>query len=64
MRVGPSSASVTPGEALALMLLSEHNLRYLLDLTAEARYAIESGGFASFRSSTLDRLEDVGAHAS
>ncbi len=55
---------VTQGEALALMLLSEHNLKYLLDLTAEARYAIENGGFASFRSSTLDRLEDVGARAS
>ncbi|MFQ5427047.1 MAG: tRNA guanosine(34) transglycosylase Tgt, partial [Gaiellales bacterium] len=49
---------VTQDEALALILLSEHNLRFLLDVTAGARTAIERGGFAVFKRSTLDRYSE------
>lgn len=54
---------LTQGETLGHTLLSEHNLRYLLDLTTQARHAIETGDFEHFCSKTLARLEDVGAHA-
>jgi queuine/archaeosine tRNA-ribosyltransferase len=36
--------------------LSLHNLRFVLDLTARARAAIERGTFASFRDEALARL--------
>jgi queuine tRNA-ribosyltransferase len=45
-------------ETLALMLLSEHNVTFLLDLTAGARSAIRRGEFAAFKSATLARLSD------
>jgi queuine tRNA-ribosyltransferase len=43
-------------ELLGLVLLSEHNLRFLLDLTAGARAAVERGALAAFKADALDRL--------
>ena len=47
---------VTQGEILGLRLLSLHNLRFVLDLTARARAAIERGTFSTFRDDALARL--------
>jgi queuine tRNA-ribosyltransferase len=47
---------VNQQELLGLRLLTAHNLRYLLDLTAGARAAIEAGELARFKADTLDRL--------
>ncbi len=47
---------VTQREMLGLRLLSLHNLRFVLDLTANARAAIERGTFSAFRAETLARL--------
>jgi queuine tRNA-ribosyltransferase len=47
---------VTQREMLGLRLLSLHNLRFVLDLTARARAAIERGAFQSFRADALARL--------
>lgn len=47
---------VTQDEILGLRLLSLHNLRFVLDLTARARAAIERGAFSSFRRDALARL--------
>jgi queuine tRNA-ribosyltransferase len=47
---------VTQREILGLRLLSLHNLRFVLDLTARARAAIERGTFSSFKDETLARL--------
>jgi queuine tRNA-ribosyltransferase len=47
---------VTQDEMLGLRLLSLHNLRFVLDLTARARAAIERGTFSSFRRNALARL--------
>ena len=47
---------VTQRELLGLRLLSLHNLRFVLDLTARARAAIEQGTFSSFRNEALARL--------
>ena len=47
---------VTQDEILGLRLLSLHNLRFVLDLTAQARVAIEQQAFSSFRESALARL--------
>ena len=43
-------------ELLGLRLLSLHNLRFLIDLTANARAAIEQGRLAAYKSEALDRL--------
>src|SRR5262245_11998111 len=43
-------------EILGLRLLSLHNLRFVLDLTAGAREAIERGTFSAFRQEALARL--------
>jgi len=43
-------------ELLGLRLLSLHNLRFLLELTANARAAIEQGRLASFKAEALGRL--------
>jgi queuine tRNA-ribosyltransferase len=48
-------------ELLGLILLSEHNVRFLLDLTAGARAAIERGELAAFKAAALDRLEQAAA---
>jgi queuine tRNA-ribosyltransferase len=47
---------VTQREMLGLRLLSLHNLRFVLDLTARARAAFERGTFAAFRAEALARL--------
>jgi queuine tRNA-ribosyltransferase len=47
---------VTQRELLGLRLLSLHNLRFVLDLTARARAAIERGTFSAFRDESLARL--------
>jgi queuine tRNA-ribosyltransferase len=44
---------VTQHEILGLRLLSLHNLRFLLDLVAGARQAIERGEFSSWRNEVL-----------
>jgi queuine tRNA-ribosyltransferase len=52
---------VNQQELLGLILLSEHNVRFLLDLTAGARAAIERGELAAFKTAALDRLEQATA---
>jgi queuine tRNA-ribosyltransferase len=47
---------VNQQELLGLRLLTLHNLRFLLVLTAAARAAIERGDLASFKAQTLERL--------
>ena len=47
---------VNQDEMLGLRLLSLHNLRFLLELTAGARAAIERGEFGSFKADALARL--------
>jgi queuine tRNA-ribosyltransferase len=47
---------VNQQELLGLRLLSLHNLRFLLDLTAGAREAIERGAFAAYKDETSARL--------
>jgi queuine tRNA-ribosyltransferase len=47
---------VNQNELFGLRLLSLHNLRFLLELTAGARQAIERGAFGSYKSEALDRL--------
>jgi queuine tRNA-ribosyltransferase len=48
-------------ELLGLRLLSLHNLRFLLELTANARAAIEQGRLAAFKADALDRLAAAAA---
>jgi queuine tRNA-ribosyltransferase len=48
-------------ELLGLILLSEHNVRFLLDLTAGARAAIERGELAGYIAAALDRLDHAAA---
>ncbi|MDO8964868.1 MAG: tRNA guanosine(34) transglycosylase Tgt [Coriobacteriia bacterium] len=45
---------VTTKEMLGAILLSEHNLFYLLDLTRRAREAVETGSYAAFVRSWMD----------
>jgi queuine tRNA-ribosyltransferase len=47
---------VNQNELLGLRLLSLHNLRFLLDLTAGAREAIERGELAAYKRDALARL--------
>ena len=47
---------VNQQELLGLVLLSEHNVCFLLDLTGAARAAIERGELATFKAHALDRL--------
>ena len=47
---------VNQDEMLGLILLSEHNVRFLLDLTAGARASIERGELAAYKAAALDRL--------
>jgi queuine tRNA-ribosyltransferase len=51
---------VNQNELLGLRLLSLHNLRFLLELTADARGAIERGEFRSFKAEALARLGSRG----
>jgi queuine tRNA-ribosyltransferase len=52
---------VNQHELLGLILLSEHNVRFLLDLTAGARAAIERSELTAYTSEALDRLEQTAA---
>ena len=47
---------VTQRELLGLLLLSEHNVRFLIDLVAGARAAIEAGRLGAYTAAALDRL--------
>ena len=47
---------VNQQELLGLRLLSLHNLRFVLELTANARAAIVAGGLAAYKADALDRL--------
>jgi len=47
---------VNQNEVLGLRLLTLHNVHFLLELTANARAAIERGELASFKAETLGRL--------
>ena len=47
---------VSQQELLGLILLSEHNVRFLIDLTAGARSAIERGEYGSYKAAVLERL--------
>jgi queuine tRNA-ribosyltransferase len=47
---------VNQQELLGLRLLSLHNLRFVLELTANARAAIERGRLAAFKAEALGRL--------
>jgi queuine tRNA-ribosyltransferase len=51
---------VNQQEILGLRLLSLHNLRFLLDLVAAARQAIERGEFTSWQSEALERAKGAG----
>jgi queuine tRNA-ribosyltransferase len=55
---------VNQQEMLGLRLLSLHNLRFVLDLTAGARAAIERGELASYKAAALDRLAATPEEAS
>ena len=52
---------VNQQELLGMILLSEHNVRFLLDLTAEARASIERGEFGSYKAAALERLDSAAA---
>ena len=54
---------VNQRELLGLRLLSLHNLRFLLDLTAGARAAIERGELRAYKAEALDRLAGAGVEA-
>lgn len=47
---------VNQQELLGIRLLTLHNLRFVLDVTAGAREAIENGRLATFKAESLDRL--------
>ena len=52
---------VNQRELLGLILLSIHNVRFLLDLTAGARAAVERREFGSYKAAALVRLAEAGA---
>jgi queuine tRNA-ribosyltransferase len=51
-------------ELLGLRLLTLHNLRFVLDVTAGARSAIVDGELASFKARALERLSAVSEETS
>jgi queuine tRNA-ribosyltransferase len=54
---------VNQQELLGLILLSIHNVRFLLDLTAGARAAVERGELAAYTAEALARLADAATQA-
>ena len=50
---------VNQQELLGIRLLTLHNLRFVLDVTARARDAIEDGRLASFKAESLERLAQM-----
>jgi queuine tRNA-ribosyltransferase len=55
---------VNQQELLGLRLLTSHNLRFVLDVTAGARAAIVDGELASFKARALERLSAVSEETS
>jgi queuine tRNA-ribosyltransferase len=55
---------INQNELLGLRLLSLHNLRFLLDLTAGARQAIADGRFAAYKADALARMAQASEEAS
>jgi queuine tRNA-ribosyltransferase len=53
---------VNQQEILGLVLLSEHNVRFLLDLTAQARAAVDRGELAALKAAVLERLPETPPH--
>jgi queuine tRNA-ribosyltransferase len=51
---------VNQNELLGLRLLSLHNLRFLLELTANARAAVERGRLRGFKAEALERFAAAG----
>ena len=54
---------VNQQEILGLRLLSLHNLRFLIDLVASARAAVERGGLLAWKEDALSRLSSAGPEA-
>ena len=52
---------VNQRELLGLILLSVHNVRFVLDVAAGARTAIERGEFGAYRAAALSRLAAAAA---
>jgi len=52
---------VNQEELLGLRLLSLHNLRFVLELTANARAAIEQGRLSAYKTEALGRLRSAAA---
>jgi queuine tRNA-ribosyltransferase len=52
---------VNQQELLGLILLSIHNVRFLLDVTAGARAAVEQGQLSAYKEAALARLADASA---
>ncbi|HEU4943237.1 MAG TPA: tRNA guanosine(34) transglycosylase Tgt [Gaiellaceae bacterium] len=50
---------VNQEELLGIRLLTLHNLRFVLDVTAGAREAIENGRLATFKADSLERLTQM-----
>jgi queuine tRNA-ribosyltransferase len=50
---------VNQEELLGIRLLTLHNLRFVLDVTAGAREAIENGRLATFKAESLERLTQM-----
>ncbi len=50
---------VNQHELLGIRLLTLHNLRFVLDVTAGARHAIANGLLASFKAESLERLNTL-----
>jgi queuine tRNA-ribosyltransferase len=50
---------VNQQELLGIRLLTLHNLRFVLDVTAGARDAIKNGRLASFKAESLERLSTL-----
>jgi queuine tRNA-ribosyltransferase len=50
---------VNQHELLGLRLVTLHNLRFILDLTASARAAVEQGALAHFKREALERLARI-----
>jgi queuine tRNA-ribosyltransferase len=55
---------VNQQELLGARLLTLHNLRFVLDVTAGARDAIENARLASFKAEALERLDRTPDHSS
>jgi tRNA-guanine family transglycosylase len=55
-----SVISIWPGEMLASILLTHHNLAFFLDTMRGVRQSIRSGNFTKFRQEFTERLSANG----